>query len=162
MGRDGDLKTRSCRKDDGSSNTKFPKGARKPKELQPDKEVRTVQTAEGKTRNRLLSINRTLKSGHTSRRQVIHWRNFNQTMESGNRNYSADETEERGLGRSSDGSCTLDSLSGALTGTLVAALWARSVFFQLISKFRAIGERSLLGNFCSNVLRCYYSAHRAI
>ena len=36
------LKNRTSRKDDGSSDTKCPKGGRRPKELQPDNEVRTL------------------------------------------------------------------------------------------------------------------------
>ena len=36
MGRVDDLKTRSSRKDNGSSNIKRPRGGRRPKELQPD------------------------------------------------------------------------------------------------------------------------------
>ena len=35
-------KNRTSRNDDGSSNTKCPKGGRRPKELQPDNEVRTL------------------------------------------------------------------------------------------------------------------------
>ena len=41
MGRDGDLKTRSSRKADGSSNTECPKGGRRPKEHQSDIKVWT-------------------------------------------------------------------------------------------------------------------------
>ena len=42
MGRDDDLKTRSFRKDDGSSNIKCSRSGRRPEELQPDNEVWTL------------------------------------------------------------------------------------------------------------------------
>ena len=50
MGRDGDLKTRSSRNDDGSSNTKCPKGGKRPIELQPDNKVWTLSKRQEKKR----------------------------------------------------------------------------------------------------------------
>ena len=50
MERDGGLKTRSSRKADGSSNTKYPKGRRRPRELQPDNKVWTPSKRQVKRR----------------------------------------------------------------------------------------------------------------
>ena len=130
MGRVDDLKTRSSRKDNGSSKGRKKAERTSTRQLSLD----TVQTAGRKTGSRLLSINRTIKSGHNSRRRVNYCRNFNRTMKSGHRNYSTVKTDGGGLGRSSDGRCTLDCLSGALTRPLGAAFVGDSVKLALFAQ----------------------------
>ena len=96
-----------------------------------------------------MSINRTLKSGHNSRRRKNYCRNFNQTMKSGHRNNSTIKADGGGLGRSSDSSCTLDSLSVVLTGLLGVAFVGNSVKLALLSQKKAMCFNSIPGLWCN-------------
>ena len=80
------------------------------------------------------SINRTVKFGRNSENRRNGCRNFNQTVKSGHRCYSAVKMKGERLGRRSSSCCFLNGLSGAFTGSLGAGFIGYAVKLALLSQ----------------------------
>ena len=105
--------------------------------------IRTVKSGHSPPGERkggkvFLSINRRIKFGRNSESKRNGCRNFNRTVKSGHRCYSAVKMKKGGLGRRSSSCCFLNGFSGALAGSLGAAFICYAVKLALLLQEKII------------------------